>query len=343
MSVSLCEKYHDCFKIGAAVNNYTIQKSRDLILTHFKSITCENQMKPEPIHPKEDAWNFSPADEIADFARNNGISMRGHTLLWHQQMGKWLVSDENGGYAQREIIKERLKTHMQTIVNRYKDIIWCWDVVNEAVSDKDSDISTSGDYPLDKILRDGIWRDAFGLDYVETAFKLASEIISELAPQTKLVYNDYNACVPSKRERIFKLVDGMIKRGIRVDDIGIQGHWNLTYPNDNEIRRSIETYASLGCGVQITELDISVYENDKFPEVNGDLSEIYEKQAVRYENIFKIFREYRDVISCVTFWGVADDCTWLDRFPVKEGRKNYPLLFDCEHKNKPCFERIMNL
>ena len=338
MSISLCDRYKDYFRIGAAVNNKTIHSARELILGHFNSITCENQMKPKPIHPSEDVWNFAPADEIADLARENNLVMRGHTLLWHQQLGRWMLAGSDGGYAAKEIITERLRAHIETVIDRYKDVIWCWDVVNEAVSDKD--ITADGD-PRGSILRDGIWRDAFGLDYVDVAFRLAAELTEKYSPETRLVYNDYNACVPSKRERICRLVGGMKESGLRVDDVGIQGHWSLTFPNADEIRRSIEAYASLGCGVQITELDISVYENDKSPELSGDLSAIFKRQAERYDELFAIFREYRDVISCVTFWGVADDATWLDHFPVREGRKNYPLLFDTDHKPKPAFDRVV--
>lgn len=337
MSISLCERYKDYFKIGAAVNNKTLHSARELIVSHFNSITCENQMKPEPIHPGEEVWNFDGADEIADFARANRLKMRGHTLLWHQQFGRWMLAGEDGGYASKEIITERLRGHMETLIDRYKDVIWCWDVVNEAVSDKD--IEGDG---LGSILREGIWRDAFGLDYVDTAFRLAGELVGKYAPTTRLVYNDYNACVPAKRERICRLVGGMKAGGLQVDDVGIQGHWSLNFPNADEIRRSIEAYASLGCGVQITELDVSVYENDKSPELTGDLAAVFERQAERYDELFRIFREYRDVISCVTFWGVADDATWLDHFPVREGRKNYPLLFDTSHEPKPAFERVIS-
>ncbi len=122
--------------------------------------------------------------------------------------------------------------------------------------------------------------------------------------------------------------------------IGLQAHWNLYDPALDDIRAAIEKYASLGLQLQLTELDMSLFRfEDKRTDLKSPPSELLELQAERYDVIFRLLKEYREVISSVTFWGAADDYTWLDDFPVR-GRKNWPFLFDAQHHPKPAFNRI---
>ena len=165
----------------------------------------------------------------------------------------------------------------------------------------------------------------------------------EADPDALLFYNDYNECFPEKREKIFALVKSLRDKGIPIHGIGMQAHWSLTRPSLDEIRAAIERYASLGVVLHITELDVSMFEfHDRRTDLAVPTNEMIEQQAERYGQIFALFKEYRDVIQSVTFWGIADDHTWLDNFPV-QGRKNWPLLFDEQHKPKPAFWRAVSV
>lgn len=324
-AVSLCEAYRDYFSIGAAVNSRSVDTHADLLKVHFNSITAENEMKFERLHPEPEVYDFEKADILLRFARENGMRMRGHTLVWHNQTPSW-VFRENGLPRKKESLLAVMKDHIRRVTSHFSPNLYCWDVVNEAVEDKGSNI-----------LRRSPWLEIAGEDFLKEAFVCAKESV----PEASLYYNDYNACVPEKREKICTLLRRLLEEGAPVDGFGIQGHWNITAPQPDEIRRSIEAYASLGLKLQITELDLSLYaQSDPYrPEPGPAPEELLIRQTKLYEEIFHIFREYRDVIEAVTFWGVADDDTWLDRF-FEPHRANRPLLFDEEHKPKAAFRAV---
>lgn len=324
---SLCEVFLDDFRIGAAVNPVTIRTQRQLLIDHVNSITAENHMKFEHLQPKEGELTFEQADQIVDFACSHQMAVRGHTLVWHNQTPDWVFHDSRGCFVSRDVLLERMKSHISTVVQRYKGKVYCWDVVNEAVADEG-----------DELLRSSKWRQIIGNDFIEQAFLYAHEA----DPDALLFYNDYNECFPEKREKIFTLVKSLRDKGVPIHGIGMQAHWSLTRPSLDEIRIAIERYASLGVVLHITELDISMFEfHDHRNDLAKPTEEMIEQQAERYGQIFSLLKEYRDVIQSVTFWGIADDYTWLDNFPVK-GRKNWPFLFDVQHKPKPAFWRIVN-
>ena len=324
--VSLKEKYKEYFAIGAAVNPYSIKKHEKLLQKHFNSITAENEMKFVSVHPEENKYTFEKADLLVDFKKANNMKMRGHTLVWHGQVPDWLFTDSEGNPASRDLLLGRMKDHISTVMGRYKNEIYCWDVVNEAVQDSGNEV-----------YRKSKWFNIIGEDFIEQAFRFANSV----DPGAKLFYNDYNAVIPEKRDKIYSLLKGLKEKDVPVHGMGIQGHWNIYSPTVQEIREAIEKYASLGLEIQITELDMSVYAwNDK-GKLEEPSTELLELQAKRYDKIFSLFREYKDVITGVTFWGVADDYTWLDDFPVK-GRKNWPLLFDVNHEPKPAFYKIVD-
>nr|ACY69979.1 xylanase [Anoxybacillus sp. E2(2009)] len=325
MIPSLREVYKEYFRIGAAVSPITIKTQKDLLVSHVNSITAENHMKFEHLQPKEGEFTFEQADEIVHFALSNNMVVRGHTLVWHNQTPTWMFYDREGKVIGRELLFERLKAHISTVVRRYKGKVYCWDVVNEAVADEGNDL-----------LRISRWSEIAGMEFIEKAFLYAREA----DPNALLFYNDYNESFPEKREKIYKLVKSLLEKHIPVDGIGLQAHWSLTRPTLEEIRLAIERYASLGVQLHITELDISMFE---FDDHRNDLIEptdqMVDKQAERYDQIFSLFKEYSDVIRNVTFWGIADDYTWLDNFPVKQ-RKNWPFLFDENHQPKPTFWKV---
>jgi len=171
---------------------------------------------------------------------------------------------------------------------------------------------------------------------MDDAFLIAREML----PDTQLFYNDYNETNPEKRDKIYQTVKGMKERGVPVDGIGMQCHNNIYGPSADDLIRTIELYAGLGVRIHITEMDISLFEFSDHSSMVKPSAEILDKQAKAYDNYFRIFREYKDYIDCVTLWGVADDATWLDHFPVRN-RKNWPLLFDEEHNPKEAFYRIL--
>ncbi len=314
------------FHIGAAVNPRTIKTQEQLLIHHFNSITAENEMKFESLHPLEDIYRFGAADELVIFARENHLQMRGHTLVWHNQTSHWLFQDGKGGAADRELLLARLKSHINTVVGRYKNDIYAWDVVNEAVADEG-----------EELLRPSKWLELCGPDFIAKAFEFAHEA----DPQALLFYNDYNESNPLKRDKIFTLLKSLLDQGVPVHGVGLQAHWNLYDPSLDEIRSAIEKYASLGLTLQLTELDMSLFRfDDRRTDLTKPPAELLELQAERYAAVFKLLREYKEVISAVTFWGAADDYTWLDHFPV-HGRKNWPFLFDEQHRPKAAYNRLL--
>ncbi|MFS0778142.1 endo-1,4-beta-xylanase [Neobacillus sp. 3P2-tot-E-2] len=318
---SLSKVYEEFFNVGAAVNLRTIESQKDLLRNHFNSITAENEMKFVEIQPAEGQFTFQSADQLAAFANENGIKMRGHTLVWHNQTPDWVFEN-----ADRETLLQRMKEHINTVMNRYKGTVFCWDVVNEAVTDEGTEI-----------LRPTKWLEIIGEDYIERAFEFAHEA----DPDALLFYNDYNESNPEKREKIYKLVKSLVEKGVPIHGIGLQAHWNLVNPSLEDIRTAIERYASLGLKLHLTELDLSVFNfEDKRTDLTEPTSEMLELQAERYHQVFQLLRQYRDHITSVTFWGAADDYTWLSDFPVR-GRKNWPFLFDENHQPKQSFWKVV--
>lgn len=318
---SLRETFREYFPVGVCVNTETIKTHRHIIKGHFSSITAEDEMKFENLQPEEGRYNFAAADAIVAFARENGLLLRGHTLVWHNQTPEWVFLDKEGRPAPSELVLQRMEEHITTVVSRYKAEIKVWDVVNEAVSDYEGYLRVKSP-----------WYQRTGEEFIGRAFTCAHRV----DPEARLFYNDYNAVVPEKREKIVRLLRSLLDRGIPVHGMGMQGHWTIYDPSLSEIEAAIEAYAALGLEVQITELDVSLYDWSDQGNFGVAPPELLEKQAERYRQIFDLFRRYRGVITGVTVWGPADDRTWRDNFPVR-GRKDWPLLFDMNHRLKTLF------
>lgn len=324
----LYETFSGQFLIGAAVNPKTLVSQRDLLAYHFNSLTAENEMKFERLHPEEERYTFEEADRLVAFAKENGMGLRGHTLVWHNQTPDWMFEHPSGGAIDRDTLLARMKAHIETVVTRYKGMIYAWDVVNEAVID-------SGE----ELLRPSKWLEIVGEDFIAKAFEYAHAA----DPGAMLFYNDYNESVPEKREKIYSLVKSLKEKDVPIHGIGLQAHWSLEHPTLDNIREAIERYASLGMMLHITELDVSVFDfEDKRTDLLSPTEEMMERQAERYQQFFRLFKEYREHITSVTFWGAADDYTWLDNFPVY-GRKNWPFIFDQQHQPKQAFWDILDL
>lgn len=323
MEINLKDKYRRYFKIGVATSNEQLEKDVKLILKHFNTLTIENEMKPEHILVQPDTYDFSKADKIVDFAIENKLDVRGHTLVWHNQTPLFLFDELDPSNPREEMII-RLRNYITKVMEHYKGKISVWDVVNEAIEDKG-----------ETLLRDSPWLTTIGEDYIDIAFHIANEV----NPDAELFYNDYNATNPLKRQKIIDLIKGMIERNVPIHGIGLQGHWNVNSPSNSEIREAIEAYAELGLKIHITEMDLSVFNFDDHNKYEFLPDDLLKKQTERYQTIFEIFREYKNKIDSVTFWGVTDRYTWLDDFPV-QNRKNWPFIFDEKSKPKDSFFAI---
>jgi endo-1,4-beta-xylanase len=326
--------YAEYFAVGVAVSPFSLEDSAsaNLIINEFSSMTAENAMKMAPIHPQEDTFRWEPADKIVAFAEEHGLKLRGHTLCWHSQAPDWMFIQEDSQRVSKDTLLERLENHIANVAGRYSGKIYAWDVVNEAISDAP-----------DEIYRNSIWYEVCGEEFITKAFEFARKY----DPTAKLFYNDYNVIDSVKCEKIYQMVKTMKEKGVPIDGVGIQGHWSVYEPSEPQLRRTIERLASLGIEIQITELDISIYpkEASRREKLETDIDvftpELEQLQVDKYEMIFRVFREYKNEITSVTFWNVSDKHSWLDNFPVR-GRKDYPLLFDQNHAPKKAYGKVID-
>jgi endo-1,4-beta-xylanase len=316
----LKDYYAAYFPVGVAVSPRSLQSAEGgLVLQQFNSLTPENALKMGNIHPREHEYFWRDADSIVAFAQRNHLRMRGHTLCWHNQTPAWLFKDSSGNTVSKEVLLQRLKDHITTVVSRYKAKIYAWDVVNEAISDKP-----------DEYLRPSKWLEIIGEDYIAKAFQWAHEA----DPNALLFYNDYNEISAVKRAKICRLVKSLQQQGVPIHAVGLQGHWAVNEPSYEQLDSTLQQFSQLGLKLQITELDISVYPKEhnareRRPEdaQNSFTPEREQQQIEKYKMVFQLFRKYQPFITGVTFWNLSERYSWLDNFPVR-GRKDYPLLFD---------------
>lgn len=317
--------YKKYFIVGVAVAPSHLEGPQaELIKKHFNCLTAENVMKPGPIHPQENKYFWDDADKIVNFAQANGMKMRGHTLCWHSQTGAWMFKDSLGNQVSKEVAFARLKDHITQVVSRYKGKIFAWDVLNEVVVD--------GDDPA-KIIRETQWYKICGEEYISKIFHWAHEA----DPDAILVYNDYNTENPVKRDKIYNLLKKLLDEGVPVHAVGLQGHWNISDPTEQNLRDAIDKFSSLGLKVQITELDVSIYASRTDTIGRGFTPEREQKQIDLYKMAFNVLREKKKAIQSVTFWNVSDMRSWRDR----QGMKVYPLLFDENLKPKKVYREVV--
>ncbi|MBE3085618.1 MAG: endo-1,4-beta-xylanase, partial [Bacteroidetes bacterium] len=252
----------------------------------------------------------------------NGMKVRGHCLCWHNQVPAWIFKDGDAT-ASKELVLRRLRTHITAVMTHFKGKVYAWDVVNEAIDDGSATYRAS------------LWYTICGEDYIFEAFKAARAA----DPDAKLFYNDYSAINATKRDKIYSLLQKLTNQDL-VDGMGLQGHWNIEYPSNDLITAAFDKYKSLGLELQITEFDVSVYTSNSDPE-STYTSELAQKQAIAYGRFFIAFRAYKEYITGITFWGLADDYSWLDNFPVAN-RKNYPFLFDENYDPKKAYFTVID-
>ncbi len=344
--ISLAQKYAGYFPIGAAIDPTSMQTHRALLEQHFNSITTENEMKFESLQKTEGVFDYAVADSMVSFAHSRGMQVRGHALVWHRQTPAWMFLDKSGAPASKEQLLARLTQHIENVVGHFKGKVYAWDVVNEAVMD-DGKYRTANETDADQRSQ---WHGILGESYIAEAFRAAHRA----DPDAKLFYNEYRNYTPVKRQAVHAMLSQLLKDGVPIHGVGLQCHWSIepsTLPDHHgyyqtiaELEKTIELYASLGLEVQVTELDVSVYvPGVKYTPAQHYTAatftpELAAKQAERYEHLFDALRKHREAITGVTFWGVADDNTWLSEF--SSGRQDFPLLFDAQHRPKPAFARV---
>jgi endo-1,4-beta-xylanase len=342
---TLREAVKDKFLIGTALNTNQIwgkdTAAVKIVKEQFNSIVAENCMKSMYIQPVEGEFNFKDADKFVEFGEQNNMFITGHTLIWHSQAPDWFFRDDKGKDVSKEVLIERMRNHITTVVSRYKGRIKGWDVVNEAILD------------------DGSWRDSkfykiIGQDFIPLAFEFAHAA----DPEAELYYNDYNEWHAGKRDAIVKLVNSLKEKGLRIDGVGMQGHLSIDHPSLDEYRAAIDAYSSAGVKVLITELDVSAlpsprrdiganiadteaYRQEMNPYTTGLPDSISSAWNKRVEDLFTLFIDNSDKIGRVTLWGVTDGDSWKNDFPMP-GRTDYPLLFDHRYKAKPIVKEIIN-
>lgn len=332
------------FYMGAAMNDQVIlgndTSSLKILQQHFNSITSENVMKSGPIQPVEGEFAFNLPDRFVEYGLQNGLYIVGHCLVWHSQAPRWFFVDEKGNEVSREVLIERMKTHIFTVVGRYKGKVDCWDVVNEAFEDN------------------GSWRKTkfyqiIGEEFMELAFRFAHEA----DPDAELIYNDYSMHQKGRRDAVVNMVNDLKAKGLRIDGVGMQAHYGMGHPGFDEFEESLLAFSGTGVDVHITELDVTVlptpdrrvgaevsasfeYQEKMNPYAKG----LPEKESAalndRYLDFFKLFLKHGDKIKRVTTWGISDIHSWKNNWPIR-GRTNYPLLFDRNYQAKPVVEDII--
>ena len=342
----LKDAFRDAFLVGAALapQQFVERDSASvaLIRREFNAVTSENVLKWERVHPQPDRYEFEPSDGFVTFGEKYGMFIVGHTLVWHNQTPRWVFENAEGQPLTREELLARMKDHITTVVGRYRGRIRGWDVVNEALNE-------------DGTLRESPWYRIIGPDYIEMAFRFAHEA----DPTAQLYYNDYNLDYPAKRDGAVRLIQSLKERGVQIDGVGSQAHHKLTTPTVAEIDSSLRLLGATGVKVHVTELDVDMLPQatrnatadvseragpapDLDPYKAGLPDSLQEALAKRYEDVFRVYLQHRDVIDRITFWGVADHDSWLNGWPVR-GRTNYPLLFDRQNQPKPAYDRVMAL
>jgi endo-1,4-beta-xylanase len=348
-SVTLKDAFAASFRVGAALNSNQFSeadaKGAALVKAQYNTITPENVLKWEAVHPQPTTYAFAQPDRYVAFGEANKMFIVGHTLVWHSQTPRWVFQDAEGTPLTRDALLARMRDHIHTVVGRYKGRINGWDVVNEALNE-------------DGTLRHSPWFNIIGEDYIEQAFRFAHEA----DPAAELYYNDYNLEVPAKRDGAVALVKKLKAAGVTIHAVGSQAHDKLDLPRSPILHdSSIAALAATGVKVNFTELDVDVLPRATTnrtadvgvtaqgqvgsavnPFAAGLPDSVQRKLTQRYVDLFTVLLKHRDVVDRVTFWGVGDGDSWLNNWPMR-GRTNYPLLFDRQDLPKPAYDAVIRI
>ena len=368
-SDALKDAFKDHFLVGTAINRAQatgstvgrrtlaqVEQEIALIKAQFNQITAENDLKWERIHPREGptGYDFGPADAFVQFGEKHGLTLVGHTLVWHNQTPDWVFAGTHpapasahppgekqpgqlkpayaGPRASRAELLERMREHIHAVVGRYKGKIKVWDVVNEAVANEGAE----------RTLRNSLWLQIIGPDYLALAFRYAHEA----DPDAILRYNDYGLEDPAKIQKLVTLVKSLQEQKVPIHAIGTQAHLNVTTGTFDKIDRSLTELAKLGLPIHVTELDINSAQSGQSSTdadvganaastQGGLVAEADQRLTRAYEGVFRAIMKHRDVVKMVTFWGVNDAVSWR--------RAGNPLLFDGANQPKPAFAAVMRV
>ena len=358
---ALKDIYADYFMMGAAINGTDKETAAihhegmaAVLKKHYNSTTLSNLMKPCYLLDEkkciksgkgksditEVALNFDSCEESLKFCQENGIKMRGHTLVWHNQTPEWFFKknyDKKKGYVSKKVMAKRMENYIKGVLEycqkNYPGVIYCWDVVNECVDDGTGD--TSVDWNCRAMFNggDNFWHAVMGPDYVEKAFEYARKYADK---DVKLFLNDYNEYNTDKRDKLYHVLKNLYEAGI-CDGMGMQSHYLLDYPTLATVKVAIQKYNQIDPGkieIQLTELDI---------HTPNTAVATQKKLADKYEMLFRMLtdckRNQKINITGVTFWGLTDADTWLTDF---KGEASYPALFGGDYAAKPSYFAVLN-
>ena len=302
------------FFVGTAVNAEILKNDasyRETLAREFNLVVAENSMKFHNLQPVRGQFDFEATDRIIDFALENNMAVRGHTLLWHRSVPDWLAQ---GDWSRQEVMNI-LETHIKTVVGRYRGKVSAWDVANEVLDGK-------GD------LRDSFWRKAIGDDYVEMAFRWAREA----DPDALLMYNEFDAeGMNAKSDGVYAFVQALQAKGVPIDGIGFQSHFREgAHPSVNDISRNMARLDELGIAVHVTEMDVRIQQSASAAALVS--------QAETYQ---QMMQACLDAVNCNTFatWGFSDRYSWIPDAFEDYGRA---LPFDEDFKPKPTYQELVN-
>jgi len=352
------------FPVGAAIEPASTTNATDsaLLIKHFSSITAENAMKPDTIWPNAPGSttlpapspDFTRADVLVNFAVLNNIQVRGHTLLWHQTAPSWFFAgDISNAATYRATVQQHLRSYIFAVIQHPAFAnVYAWDVVNEVASDTQN--------AANPYRTDSPWYQAYsvgglnGADYVADAFIIANQArtsIGKTNANMKLMLNDYNTELPGKRANVMQIVQSLVNAGVPIDGVGHQFHLQLD-ANPADVTAALVAVENISSTLtnHVTELDVSIYADPgtcysqrTIPPCLADLGAsppqaVLSQQATLYRALFNAFD--RPSVTSVSLWGIADNHTWLNSFPVN--RTNRPLLFDTSGNPKWAFWTVVD-
>jgi len=331
------------FKIGVGTDRGMFDRPADLKLatSHFNTLTPENCMKSTVVQREEGKFNFAKADQFMDLAKANGFDVVGHNLIWSRPgtTPSWFFKDGEKQVS-RELLLQRLRTHIHEVVGRYKGRIVAWDVVNEALADPDHNY-----------LRDNEWTQILGgEEFIVKSFQFARQA----DPEAMLIYNDYRCDQPGKLKKLIRLVKSVREQRGPIDAVGLQAHYEYGMIPYDGIEAALNAMRDLGVKVVFSELDMDVVTRIRWYIDNGKHREemktfdpypgncppeVLQSQAEQYARLFGLINRHSDIVERVTFWNLHDGQSWMNNWPWV--RTNHPLLFDRQRKAKPAFEAVI--
>ncbi len=330
---SIYKTFSQFFPVGAEIDTSDLSGPHaQLLAMHFNSIVSGNDMKWSSVENTKGTFNYGNADREVGLAVCNAMKIRGHNLVWATgaQTPSYATGDGTNSPANQAVVTANIQEHIQNEVQHFGTNVYVWDVVNEPLDPSQPDC-----------LAHGPFYNVLGKSYIDIALQAARQF----APAgTKLFINDYSTTDPNKLACLVQVVGDLRNRGIPLDGVGHEMHNAINFPSTESMVTAIDTVAEKFPGIeqQITELDMSVYNGgDRTSNYGNNIPPaVLAEQGWLYAQYFEAFRHLRRKLSAVTFWGIADDNTWLDGFPV--ARTDYPLPFDMGLQAKPAYWGIVD-